>query len=162
MLEIVAKRAALRPSEPQSLSSLPLENISLPVLPPQTTINPLLQHQYNQSPAQRYQPFASNRSNVHHTFSSQSHNQEHDVSSDDNFLFNGTEDCYLRTNLSLLHDCEIMLEQYERQSVTKISARQMSRKYSSAHTVLVIIEFLILYIGILLYAYCYSYTKMGT
>ncbi|KAL7016515.1 hypothetical protein ACKWTF_010045 [Chironomus riparius] len=84
MLEIVSKRAALRPTEYPS-TSLNSENISLPVLPPQTTINPLLQHQYSQQPtpantSNRYQPIASNQSNVvHHTFSSQSHNQEHDI-----------------------------------------------------------------------------------
>ncbi|KAG5672580.1 hypothetical protein PVAND_002696 [Polypedilum vanderplanki] len=87
MLEIVSKRAALRPSEYQG-SSIQSENISLPVLPPQTTINPLLQYNsamLNQSPspngAHRYQStYSSSRPAItHHTFTSQSHNQEHDI-----------------------------------------------------------------------------------
>lgn len=166
MLEIVAKRAALRPSD-QPGSSLQLESVSLqslPVLPPQTTINPLLQHQYSpqQQPSpSRYTPFASSRSNLtttHHTFSSQSHNQEHDVSSNDDFLFDGTEHIYLRTNLSLLHDCEVMMEKYEKQFITLPVIAPTPTIYwpqYNAHTVLVIIEFLILYIGIL----CYSYLR---
>ena len=161
MLEIVSKRAALRPTEYPS-TSLNSENISLPVLPPQTTINPLLQHQYSQQPtpateSNRYQPIASNRSNVvHHTFSSQSHNQEHDVSPHDdenNFLFDNTEHIYLRTNMSLLHDCEVLLETYEEQmKVTAPQPIQQNWSRFNAHTVLVIIEFLVLYISILYYS----------
>jgi hypothetical protein len=167
MLEIVSKRAALRPSDyPGSGSSLQLsENVSLPVLPPQTTINPLLQYNsslLSQSTSNgahsRYQPtYSSSRPSItHHTFSSQSHNQEHDVSHDDanSFLFDGTEHIYLRTNLSMLHDCEVLLEQYENQFAqrsTPINDCVWPR--FNAHTVLVIIEFFILYIAILWYSY---------
>lgn len=163
MLEIVSKRAALRPADYPS-SPTQSENISLPVLPPQTTINPLLQHQYNQQTSataaipNRYQSFASNRSNVtQHTFSSQTHNQEHDVSSNDDehyFLFDNTEHIYLRTNMSLLHDCEVLLERYEEQmkQVPAPQPVQRNRSHFNAHTVLVVIEFLVLYISIIYYS----------
>lgn len=163
MLEIVSKRAALRPADIPSSPSRS-ENISLPVLPPQTTINPLLQHQYNQqtpaSPSHRYQqpPFASaNHSNVAHTFSSQSHNQEHDVSPHDEehyFLFDNTEHIYLRTNMSLLHECEVLLETYEKQMKT-VAPRLAHKRWPgfNAQTVLVIIEFLVLYISIVYYSF---------
>lgn len=165
MLEIVSKRAALRPAEYPSSPSRS-DNISLPVLPPQTTINPLLQHQYNQptpAPANtsnRYQSFASNRSNVaHHTFSSQSHNQEHDVSPHDDenyFLFDNTEHIYLRTNMSMLHDCEVLLDRYEEQMIINPPAQEPivgNRSHINLHTVLVVIEFLVLYIAVVYYSY---------
>lgn len=142
MLEIVAKRAALRPAEPTS--SLQSEPVSLPVLPPQTTINPLL-HAHS---SQRFPPMLPSR-NVH-TFSSQSHNQEHEVSSDDDFMFDGTESYYLRTTLSLLHDCEVLMEQFESQYMIIAPKRQFKL---SAHMILVIIEFLVLYIGVLYYSF---------
>jgi hypothetical protein len=145
MLEIVAKRAALRPSEPST--SFQSEPVSLPVLPPQTTINPLLQQFHAQS-NQRYQPMMSAR-NVH-TFSSQSHNQEHEVS----FLFDASEHFSLRTNLSLLHDCEVFLEEFESQNTTIVASvtRQKTFKFN-AHVLLVILEFLVLYIGVLYYSF---------
>lgn len=149
MLEIVAKRAALRPLEPSA--SLQSEPVSLPVLPPQTTINPLLQ-QFHAHSSQRYQPMISNARNVH-TFSSQSHNQEHDVSSDDEFMFDGTEHFYLRTNESLLHDCEVFLEQFESQHVTGAPVRPLKKFEFNAHVLLVIVEFLVLYIGVLYYSF---------
>lgn len=140
MLEIVAKRAALRPSEPST--SLQSDPVSLPVLPPQTTINPLLQ--------QRFPPVMHNNRSVH-TFSTHSHDQEHDVSSDDDFLFDGTENFYMRTNQSLLHDCEDLLEQFESQYA--IVAPLIRHKKLNAHTILVIVEFLVLYIGVLYYSF---------
>jgi hypothetical protein len=164
MLEIVSKRAALRPADYPG-SSMQSENVSLPVLPPQTTINPLLQYNsalltQSATPngASRYQPtYSSTRPTItHHTFSSQSHNQEHDVSYDDDSfsLFDGTEHIYLRTNLSMLHDCEVLMAQYENrfaQRSTPIDDCYWPR--FNAHTVLVIIEFLVLYIAILWYSY---------
>lgn len=148
MLEIVAKRAALRPSEP--MSSVETEPVSLPVLPPQTTINPLLQ-QFPLHTGQRYQPTINSR-NVH-TFPSQSHNQEHDVSSEDDFMFDGTENFYLRTNRSLLHECIVLLEQYESQhSIVAPLAPRKTFKFNP-HVVLVIMEFLVIYIGILYYSF---------
>lgn len=140
MLEIVAKRAALRPSEPST--SLQSDPVSLPVLPPQTTINPLLQ--------QRFPSVAHNNRSVH-TFSTHSHDQEHDVSSDDDFLFDGTENFYMRTNQSLLHDCEDLLEQFEGQYA--IVAPLIRHKKLNAQTILVIVEFLVLYIGVLYYSF---------
>lgn len=135
MLEIVAKRAALRPSEHPS-TSLQSEPISLPVLPPRETINPLMQ---------RFQP-----RNIH-TFSSQSHNQEHEVSSDDDFMFDGTENFYLRTNYSLLHDCEKLLDSFEDQYALPLVSHK--RFKLNAQTILLIVEFLVLYIGVLYYSY---------
>lgn len=172
MLEIVSKRAALRPSDYPGSSLQSETNVSLPVLPPQTTINPLLQYNSNNSnaiqpspspaaaAAHRYPPtYTSNRPNIaHHTFASQSHNQEHDVSFDD-FLFDGTEHFYLRTNLSLLHDCEMLMDHYEKQFALLPSPTPNTswpQCNINAHTVLVIIEFFILYIAIL----CYSYSQM--
>lgn len=149
MLEIVAKRAALRPSE--QTSSLQSEPISLPVLPPQTTINPLLQ-QFQAHSSQRYQSLANNGRNIH-TFASQTHNQEHEVSSDDDFLFDGTENFYLRTNRSLLHDCEILLEEFVSQYEIAPSPGQLKRFKLNAHGVLVILEFLVLYVGVLYYSF---------
>jgi hypothetical protein len=141
MLEIVAKRAALRPSEPST--SLQSEPVSLPVLPPQTTINPLLQH------SSRFQP-----RNVH-TFSSQSHNQEHEVSSDD-FLFDGTENYYLRSTMSLLHDCEALLDDYQAQyALAPETPRRILRL--KLHVWLLIVEFLVLYVSVLYY----SFTRPG-
>lgn len=145
MLEIVAKRAALRPSDPST--SLQSEPVSLPVLPPQTTINPLLQ-QLQAHSNHRYQPIVSKR-NVH-TFSSQSHNQEHDVSFADDFMFDGTENFYLCTNQSLLHDCEILLEKFELQSSVVCLEPHKTFKMSK-HMILVILEFLVLYIAIVYY-----------
>lgn len=147
MLEIVAKRAALRPSEQST--SLQSEPVSLPVLPPQTTINPLHQ-QFPVYTSQRYQPVVLR--NVL-TFPSQSHNQEHEVSSDDDFMFDGTENFYLRTNRSLLHECVVLLEQFEsQQSVVAPLTPQKPFKFN-AQLVLVIMEFLILYIGVLYYTF---------
>lgn len=145
MLEIVAKRAALRPSDASvSLSS---DQVSLPVLPPQTTINPLHQ-QFHAHSSQRYQSsMVPNNRNIH-TFSSQSHNQEHEVSDDDDFLFDGTENFYLRTNLSLLHDCLLLLEQFECQ-YTVVTPR----KLFNAQMIWVIVEFLVLYFGVLYYTF---------
>lgn len=165
MLDIVAKRAALRPSEQSGPSDSISPPVSLPVLPPQTTINPLQQYAARSS---RYQinngiAYVSNRHK--HTFSSQSHNQEHDVS-DDDFLFDGTENYYLCTNLSLLHDCEQMLELYEQQhkfikssappTIPTTPQNNIIAQRSNAHLVLVIVEFLVLYFGILYY----SFSKM--
>lgn len=147
MLEIVAKRAALRPSDPTT--SLQSEPISLPVLPPQTTINPLIQ-QLQAHSDQRYQQKPSNRSV--HTFSSQSHNQEHDVSYADDFMFDGTENFYLCTNQSLLHDCEILLEKFERQN-SIVAWMEPHKKFKmTKQMVLVIVEFLVLYIAVVYYA----------
>lgn len=146
MLEIVAKRAALRPSEPST--SLQSEPVSLPVLPPQTTINPLMQ-QFHTQPSQRFTPLIPNSRSVH-TFSSQSHNQEHDVSSDDDFMFDGTEHFYLRTNRSLLHDCEALFQHYESQYVTDAPRKLLAL---NRHLLLVVLEFLMLYIGILYYTF---------
>lgn len=148
MLEIVAKRAALRPSEPST--SLQAEPVSLPVLPPQTTINPLLQ-QFPLHAGLRYQPMINNRNVL--TFPSQSHNQEHDVSSDEDFMFDGTENFYLRTNRSLLHECIVLLEQFESQnSIVAPLTPQRTFKFD-AHMVLVILEFLVLYIGVLYFSF---------
>lgn len=146
MLEIVAKRAALRPSE--ASSSLQSEPVSLPVLPPQTTINPLLQ----QFQAPRFHPVIPNNRNVH-TFSSQSHNQEHDVSSDDDFMFEGTENFYLRTNRSLLHDCEDLLAEFESQHAVSAPVAHRGKFKLNAHVVLLIVEFLVLYIGVLYFSF---------
>jgi hypothetical protein len=136
MLEIVAKRATLR--DPST--SLQPEPISLPVLPPRETINPLMQHS-----SQRFQP-----RNIH-TFSSQSHNQEHEVSSDDDFMFHGTENFYLRTNYSLLHDCEKLLDSFEDQYALPLIPQRSFKL--NAQTILLIVEFLVLYIGVLYYSY---------
>lgn len=148
MLEIVAKRAALRPVD-TAASSPQSEPVSLPVLPPQTTINPLMQHFQAHTSSQRYQSMVPKGRNIH-TFSSQSHNQEHEVSSDDDFMFDGTENFYLRTTLSLLHDCEALLEQYEGQYKIVAPKRQFKL---NAQTILVIFEFLVLYIGVLYYSF---------
>lgn len=145
MLEIVAKRAALRPSE--ASTSLQSEPVSLPVLPPQTTINPLMQ----QFKAPRYHVIPNNR-NVH-TFSSQSHNQEHDVSSDDDFIFEGTENFYLRTNRSLLHDCEELLSEFESQNAACAVVAHQRKTKLNAYVVLLIVEFLVLYIGVLYFSF---------
>lgn len=134
MLELVAKRAALRPSE--NLPSLSSENVSLPVLPPQTTINPLLQQQ-------------TPRSNVHHTFSSQSHNQEHDVSP--KFL-DGIEHFYLRTNLSILHDCELLFEKFEHEATLQRGRMTPQGTRINAHTIFLVLGFLILYVGVIVYS----------
>lgn len=142
MLEIVAKRAALRPSD--ASASLSSDQVSLPVLPPQTTINPLHQ-QFHAHSSQRYQ--SPSTRNIH-TFSSQSHNQEHEVSDDDDFLFDGTENFYLRTNLSLLHDCVALLEQFESQYTVSTP-----RKLFNAQMILVIVEFLVLFFGVLYYTF---------
>lgn len=147
MLEIVAKRAALRPSDPSS--SLQSEPVSLPVLPPQTTINPLLQ-QLQAHSDHRYQPIVSKR-NVH-TFSSQSHNQEHDVSYAEDFMFDGTENFYLCTNQSLLHECEILLEKFERQNSIVDCLAPHEKFKMNKNLLLVILEFLVLYIAVLYYA----------
>jgi hypothetical protein len=147
MLEIVAKRAALRPSEPSS--SLQSEPISLPVLPPQTTINPLLQ-QFHGHSSQRFQP-AMNGRNIH-TFSSQSHNQEHDVSPLDDFMFEGTENFCLRTNQMLLHDCEVLLEEFVSLYEIDAPSAPLKRFKLNAHVWLVIFEFLVLYVGVLYYS----------
>lgn len=147
MLEIVAKRAALRPSE-QSIS-LQSEPISLPVLPPQTTINPLMQQIHAN---QRFQPMMANSRNVH-TFASQTHSQEHDVSSDaDLLMFDGTEHFYLRTNESLLHDCEVLLGQFEDQYTVEVQLAPHAT-YFNKHVWLLIVEFLVLYIGVLYYSF---------
>lgn len=141
----MAKRAALRPSEPSV--SLQSEPISLPVLPPQTTINPLMQQLHAHS-SQRYQPSGRNV----HTFASQSHNQEHEVSSDEDFMFDGTEHFYLRTNESLLHDCEVLLELFGDQPAIVAPLAPQKKFEWNAHVVLVIVEFLVLYIGVLYYS----------
>jgi hypothetical protein len=166
MLEIVAKRAALRPSDQSGNMSLQ-SDVSLPVLPAQTTINPLLQfnQQSSSTAASTHQRYPSNQSSsngssiTHHTFTSQTHNQEHDVSSyyeANNFLFDGTEHIYLRTNLSLLHDCELLMEKYENQFACSNAMPLPIVPHwpqINAHTVLVIMEFLILYIAILYYSH---------
>lgn len=150
MLELVAKRAALRPSENQTgQSSLQSENVSLPVLPPQTTINPLLQHQLN---SKRGEPSTSSSYNYQrnpnrNSSSSQASNQkELDVSSD---LFDGTDSFYLRTNLSILHDCEVLLEKYECQLK---SSTVPCTKHSKRDWILPIFQFLILYIAVISYS----------
>lgn len=148
MLEIVAKRAALRPSEPSS--SLSSEPISLPVLPPQTTINPLLQQLHAHS-SQRYQSVMPSGRQVH-TFSSQSHNQEHDVSCENDFMFDGTEHFYLRTNESLMHDCEMLLEEFESQHVI-VAPLRPHKTLLNAQVMLLIVEFLVLYVGVLYYSF---------
>lgn len=151
MLELVAKRAALRPSENQTgQSSLQSENVSLPVLPPQTTINPLLQHQLNMKPSTSSSYNYQRNPNRNSSSSSQASNQkELDVSSD---LFEGTDSFYLRTNLSILHDCEVLLERYENSlkfstiSCTKSSKRDLT---------LLIFQFIFLYIAVISYSfYC--------
>ena len=144
MLEIVAKRAALRPSDINSHTSLQSETVSLPVLPPQTTINPLLQHQI-------YQPRYQN-SNPQHTFSSQSHNQEHEVSLN---KFDGIESFYLRSNLSILHDCELLLNIYKHQMIFQRRLTKNTLLFNR-QTILVTFEFLLLYIGIIIFSYYMS------
>lgn len=144
MLEIVAKRAALRPSE--AATSLQSEPVSLPVLPPQTTINPLMQ----QFQTPRFHPVIPNNRNVH-TFSSQSHNQEHDVS--DDFMFEGTENFCLSTNRSLLHDCEELLAEFVSQHAVCAPVAHRRIFKLNAHVVLLIVEFLVLYIGVLYFSF---------
>lgn len=167
MLEIVAKRAALRPPIETVNSSLQSEPVSLPVLPPQTTINPLLQHLHGYSnPSSCYSSLMTGQRNNIHTFPSQSHNQEHEVS--DDFLFDGTEHYYLCTNESLLHDCHILMEilmsccsnnpETFQQFTTQISispdAHVTTRmRWFNKHVVLVIMEFLVLYAAVLYYSF---------
>lgn len=168
MLEIVAKRAALRPAPPEttSISSLQSEPISLPVLPPQTTINPLLQHLHGFSSPSCYSSLMSGR-NIY-TFPSQSHNQEHEVSSDSeiDFMFDGTEHYYLCTNESLLHDCHILMDIYTRHyyvnntnptSTPNLSntddAHVVTKQKLNFHVVLVVVEFLLLYAAVLYYSF---------
>jgi hypothetical protein len=164
MLEIVAKRAALRPPETVN-SSLQSEPVSLPVLPPQTTINPLLQHLHGySSPSSCYSSIMTGQRNNIHTFPSQSHNQEHEVS--DDFLFDGTEHYYLCTNESLLHDCHILMEilmsfndvnnhnpdtQFTPISIS--NAHVTRRRWFNRQVVLVIVEFLVLYAAVLYYSF---------
>lgn len=152
MLEIVAKRAALRPSDITGHTSLQSETVSLPVLPPQTTINPLLQHQiYNSN--NENQPRYPN-SNAQHTFSSQSHNQEHEVSLN---KFDGIESFYLRSNFSILHDCELLLNTYKHQVIfqRRLTNNTLLLNFNR-QTILVIFEFLLLYIGIIIFSYYMS------
>lgn len=151
MLELVAKRAALRPSENQTgQSSLQSENVSLPLLPPQTTINPLLQHQLKRgepSTSYNYQ-----RNSNRNSSSSQANNQkELDVSSN---LFDGTENFYLRTNLSILHDCEVLLEQYENQ--LKSPSTPPSTKSTKRDFYLLIFQFLFFYIAVISYSFYFT------
>lgn len=152
MLELVAKRAALRPTDSSLTGHSSLqssENVSLPVLPPQTTINPLLQHEiYNSNNGNRYR-----NSNVQHTFSSQSHNQEHEVSSN---IFDGMEHFYLRSNLSLLHDCEILYDLYIHKIISQKNHLAHNSTYTfsfNRQTLLVIFEFLFLYVGIIVFSF---------
>lgn len=158
MLEIVAKRAALRPPDTVTSSSIQSEPVSLPVLPPQTTINPLLQHLHGYSSP--YSSLMAGQRNIH-TFPSQSHNQEHEVS--DDFLFDGTEHYYLCTNESLLHDCHILMDIYTSLSVNNnliprntqllvSNAHVTKRGWFNRHVVLVIVEFLVLYAAVLYYS----------
>jgi hypothetical protein len=153
MLELVAKRAALRPSEnPTGQSSLQSENVSLPLLPPQTTINPLLQHQLNMKRGEPSTSFNYQRNPNRNSSSSQASNQkELDVSSD---LFEGTDCFYLRTNLSILHDCEVLLEQYESQF--KSSPTLPCTKPSNRDLILLIFQFLFLYIAVISYSFYYT------
>lgn len=154
MLELVAKRAALRPSEnPTGQSSLQSENVSLPLLPPQTTINPLLQHQLNMKRGEPSTSFDFERNpNRNSTSSSQASNQkELDVSSD---LFEGTDNFYFRTNLSILHDCEVLLEQYESQLISSNSGP--CTKSSKKDLILLVFQFLILYIAVISYSFYYT------
>lgn len=166
MLEIVAKRAALRPAppEPTSNSSLQSEPISLPVLPPQTTINPLLQHLHGYSSPSCYSSLMSGR-NIY-TFPSQSHNQEHEVSSDSeiDFMFHGTEHYYLCTNESLMHDCNILMDIYTSHYVNNTSPHTLHMSIMNSdthvtmpklnfHVVLVVVEFLVLYAAVLYYSF---------
>lgn len=128
MLELVAKRAALRPSDAGLSSLSQSENISLPVLPAQTKINPLLQEEnlYN----------ANNRENSNvqqHTFSSQSHNQEHDVS------FN--------VHMRSLHGFNL----YE-QTLPNNNPPTPLACNIRWQTILVVFEFLILYIAIVVFS----------
>lgn len=126
MLEIVAKRAALRPSTQVS---------------PQTKDNPLLQ-QF---------PVHSDQRNIY-TFPSQSHNQEHDVSFDQNFMFDSTENFYLRTNMALLHESLVLLEKFESQNLNVALLKPQKTFNFNPHFVFLIIQFLILYFGVIYYA----------
>lgn len=150
MLELVAKRAALRPENQTGQSSLQSENVSLPVLPPQTTINPLLQHQLNMKASTSSSYNYQRNPNRNSSSSSQASNQkELDVSSD---LFDGTDSFYLRTNLSILHDCEVLLERYENQlKLSTISCTKSSKR----DLTLLIFQFIFLYIAVISYSfYC--------
>lgn len=165
MLEIVAKRAALRPPpEPTSNSSLQSEPISLPVLPPQTTINPLLQHLHGFSSPSCYSSLMSGPRSIY-TFPSQSHNQEHEVSSvsEIDFMFDGTEHYYLCTNELLLHDCHILMEIYKNIYVNNThnpthipqlsnSDAHIKKQKFNPHVILVIVEFLVLYAAVLYFS----------
>lgn len=74
------------------------------------------------------------------------------MSCDEDFLFDGTENFYLRTNYSLLHDCEVLLEHFENQYAIEAPLTQRRFKLNR-HVVLLIVEFLVLYIGVLYYSF---------
>lgn len=153
MLEIVAKRAALRPSECQNSSDSPTTSssppVSLPMLPPQTTHNPLhftANKIYKSTPAA-----VVPRS---HRTKPQLSAKEQDVSAHFHFNDDTSSDFCLRTNLSLMHDYNELLRQYEAQFIIQSPSSQSSiRVWKVSHLIMVIFQFIVLFTGVLYYAH---------
>lgn len=152
MLEIVAKRAALRPSEcqgssdsPTTLSSPP---VSLPMLPPQTTHNPL-----HFTANKIYQSTTGSAPPRSHRTKPQLSSKEQDVSAHFHFNDDTSTDFCLRTNLSLMHDYNKLLRLYEAQfTIQSPSPQSSTRVWKVSHLIMVLFQFVVLFTGVIYYA----------
>lgn len=153
MLEIVAKRAALRPSECQISSDSPTTSssppVSLPMLPPQTTHNPL---HFTANKMYQSTPVAVIPRS--HRTKPQLSAKEQDVSAHFHFNDDTSTVFCLRTNLSLMHDYNELFRQYEAQFIIQSPSPQLStRVWKVSHLIMVIFQFIVLFAGVLYYAH---------
>lgn len=164
MLEIVAKRAALRPSDANTIdTSRP--PVSLPILPPSTTQNPLQQYNtannYNNNTnmpsisSTTSSSTLTNRYMKQHSYqgSGFGSRQRQKQQNEDVSEFSSV----LSSTYSLMHDYYELLEKCNKQKQQNKSHFPDTTNINSctifAHTVLVLFEFIFLYACVLYYGF---------
>jgi hypothetical protein len=148
MLEIVAKRAALRPSDSgaHDISPPSLPPVSLPILPPSMTTQNPLQKMIASSNYNNNLPSISSTSSYHqYNTRPRQHHSNEEVSDD---FFDGDMDLLSSVD-SLMHEYNHLLKVYQDKHFSQYDRRCTF----IAHSVLVLLEFIILYACILYYGY---------
>lgn len=155
MLEIVAKRAALRPSDSGSHDSSPpsYPPVSLPILPPSMTQNPLQKMSVSSNYNNNLPSISSTSSYVsknNHQFNRPRphHNNNEEVS---RFLYD--DDLLLSSVDSLMHEYNQLFNVYHERHFSDPHKPRDTCKFINAHLVLVLVEFIILYACVLYYGY---------
>lgn len=165
MLEIVAKRAALRPADANAYET-PYTPVSLPILPPNTTQNPLQQYTTaNNSNGGQVASIPSSTSSTltnrymkQHPYPGSGYNsrQRSQYKNEDVSEFSDEFSSVLSSTYSLMHDYYELMEKHKEQN-PEFPHESVNDTINScsicAQSVLVLFQFVLLYACILYYGF---------